>query len=113
MVENPKEILFEKPLVETARLRLRRFTKDDAEGVLNFGSDTEVLTEILKICFNDLKVNRVEASCFAGNEASGKVQEKCGMKLEGFHPQVLKVKGVLRDEYFYGITRDQWDTLTH
>lgn len=74
----------------------------------NRGYMTEVLATVLRVCFTVLELNRVEASCYRGNEGSGRVQEKCGMSLEGLSPQAVKVKGVFRDEYFYGITRDRW-----
>ncbi|MCL2403104.1 MAG: GNAT family N-acetyltransferase [Coriobacteriia bacterium] len=75
------------------------------------GYMTEALGAMLELCFDKLELNRVEASCFKGNEASGRVQEKCGMQLEGFSPQAQLVKGVFKDEYIYGITRQQWLAL--
>ena len=72
------------------------------------GFMTEVLKAFLDLAFTQLELNRVEASHFKGNEASGRVMEKCGMKLEGIHPQCLLVKGEFKDDYFYGITRKQW-----
>jgi len=80
-------------------------------GYWGKGYMTEVLSSILKLCFEKLELNRVEASHFAGNEASGSVMSKCGMLLEGVGKQTEKVKGIFHDNIFYGITREQWSTV--
>jgi len=72
------------------------------------GYMTEVLEAMIDACFKELKLNRVEASHFKGNEASGRVMMKCGMQPEGFSPQAQLVKGTFKDEYHFGITRQQW-----
>ena len=72
------------------------------------GYMTETLQAMLQLCFERLELNRVEASCYYGNEGSGRVQEKCGMLLEGYAHQAVLVKGSYRDEYYYGITKERW-----
>jgi len=74
----------------------------------NKGYMTEVLSEILELCFDKLDLNRVEASHIVGNEGSGRVMQKCGMKLEGVSVQGSKIKGVFRDMAHYGLTKEQW-----
>ena len=69
------------------------------------GYMTEALSAVLKLCFEQLKLNRVEARHYVGNEASGRVMEKAGMVREGQAAKCEKVKGVFRDVVFYGITR--------
>ena len=75
------------------------------------GYMTEALSAVLKLCFEKLELNRVEATHYTGNEGSGKVMAKCGMKLEGIGVQEEKVKGVFRDVVHYGITKEQWSLL--
>jgi len=75
------------------------------------GIMTEALLAILELCFDKLELNRVEAGHFTGNEASGRVMEKCGMEKEGISKQSEKAKGIFRDEVHYGITRDRWNVL--
>ena len=75
------------------------------------GYMTEALTAMLHLAFDKLELNRVEGGYFTGNEGSGKVQEKCGMILEGTSRQSEKVKGVFRDLVHYGIIREHWDKL--
>jgi len=74
----------------------------------NHGYMTEALEAILKLCFEDLELNRVEATHYVGNEASGKVIENCGMRQEGIALQEVKIKGKFHDVVHYGITKDQW-----
>jgi len=77
------------------------------------GYMTEVLSAIINVCFDKLELNRVEASHFTGNEASGRVMAKCGMQLEGVGIQQEKVKGIFRDNVFYGITKEQWMSINN
>jgi ribosomal-protein-alanine N-acetyltransferase len=72
------------------------------------GYMTEALLALLKLCFEELEVNRVEATHYTGNEGSGKVMEKCGMRLEGLALQEVKIKGIFHDVVHYGITKEQW-----
>ncbi len=74
----------------------------------NKGYMTEALRAVISMCFEQLAINRVESSHFIGNEASGRVMEKCGMRKEGLCLQEFKVKGAFRDAVHYGITRGQY-----
>ena len=74
----------------------------------NQGYMSEVLLRVLQHCFEDIKLNRVEALHYKLNPASGQVMAKCGMRLEGMGIQELKIKGVYQDAVHYGITRDMW-----
>lgn len=72
------------------------------------GYMSEALSTILMFCFEKLKVNRVEASCFEENFGSRKVMEKCNMKLEGIFKKEAKTKDVFHDVYHYGIIKDDF-----
>ena len=72
------------------------------------GYMTEALRAVMALCFEKLEANRFEAQHYVGNEGSGRVMEKCGMRREGCLIQGEKVKGVLRDVVLYGITREQY-----
>jgi ribosomal-protein-alanine N-acetyltransferase len=72
---------------------------------------TEVLSAIIKLCFEKLDLNRVEAFHYIGNEASGKVMQKCGMNFEGVSIQGVKIKGFFRDVARYGVTKGHWRSL--
>lgn len=77
----------------------------------NRGYMSEALNAMLTLCFETLELNRVESCFYVGNEGSGRVMEKCGMKLEGVSKQERKIKGVFRDVVRYGMTKEDWDAL--
>ncbi|MCL2372268.1 MAG: GNAT family N-acetyltransferase [Defluviitaleaceae bacterium] len=72
------------------------------------GLMTEALTALLELAFQKLQLNRVESTHYPGNEASGRVMQKCGMVYEGTARQHKLVKGVYQDTIHYAITRDMY-----
>jgi ribosomal-protein-alanine N-acetyltransferase len=74
----------------------------------NQGYMSEALLRILRFCFEELELNRVEATYYVGNEGSGRVMEKCGMIKEGVGIQEVKIKGVFHDVVHLGIIKEQW-----
>ena len=77
----------------------------------NKGYMTEALNTLIILCFKELKLNRVESFHYIGNEGSGKVMKKCGMKMEGISTQGVKIKGIFRDVVRYGITKEYWCSI--
>jgi len=69
---------------------------------------SESLNLILELSFSKLGLNRVEATHYVGNEGSGRVMQKCGMKYEGLALQEVKVKNIYYDVVHYAILRDNW-----
>ena len=55
-----------------------------AEKFWGKGYATEALRAITEFAFNDLKIDRIQAFVFEGNESSERVLEKCGYEYEGF-----------------------------
>jgi len=72
------------------------------------GYMTEALRAVLGYCFNELKLNRVWAGHFAGNDASGRVQQKCGLQYEGTHRQEFCKEGRFVDMLAYSILREDF-----
>lgn len=72
------------------------------------GYMTEALNLVLDLAFAKLKLNRVESTHYVGNEASGRVMAKCGMKYEGQGIQEVKIKDKYHDVVHYAILRDDW-----
>jgi len=69
---------------------------------------SEALNLILDFSFSKLELNRVEATHYIGNEGSGRVMQKCGMRYEGTGIQEVKVKGIFYDVVHYAILREEW-----
>ena len=71
---------------------------------------TQALGLILKLCFQELHLHRVEGYHSPVNPAVGRVMEKCGMTREGLTRESSLVKGEYRDEIIYGILDKDFQT---
>jgi RimJ/RimL family protein N-acetyltransferase len=95
---------------------------DGPEGLIGYildpahaghGYATEVAAALLSIAFDDLRLRRVTAGCFADNSASWRVMEKVGMRREqhgvkdSWHTELGWVDG-----FTYGILREEWQALS-
>lgn len=72
------------------------------------GYMTETLLGLLGIAFDDLQLMRVESTHYEGNEASGRVMQKCGMRFEGKGVKEVKIKGVFHNVLHYAILKEDW-----
>jgi len=74
----------------------------------NNGYATEALYHVLRYLLNNVGYNRVEGGHFVDNPASGRVQEKTGMKYEGTKRQdsINWKTGKFIDSKLYGIIKD-------
>ena len=75
----------------------------------NQGFATEVVNEILRFCFIELKLHRIEAGSATANIASIKVLEKCGFKREGMKRKILPIRGDWLDNYEYAILDEDFN----
>jgi RimJ/RimL family protein N-acetyltransferase len=95
---------------------------DGPEGLIGYildpacaghGYATEVAGALLSIAFEDLRLRRVTAGCYADNTASWRVMEKVGMRREqhgvkdSWHAELGWVDG-----FTYGILRQEWLALS-
>jgi RimJ/RimL family protein N-acetyltransferase len=73
------------------------------------GFATEAIRELLRICFQDLGLHRVTATCFAANDASWRLMERVGMRRE-FHTvrDSLHRSGEWLDCLGYALLADEW-----
>ncbi|TQS43431.1 GNAT family N-acetyltransferase [Cryptosporangium phraense] len=78
------------------------------------GYATEAVEAALRICFEDLGLRRVFASCFAANTPSYRLMERVGMRREahtvrdGLHPS-----GEWMDGFDYALLADEWRRRRH
>ncbi|ODU26773.1 MAG: GNAT family N-acetyltransferase [Pseudonocardia sp. SCN 73-27] len=73
------------------------------------GYATEAARELLRICFDDLGVRRVFASCFAANEPSWRLMERLGMRREQYAvADSLHRDGRWLDGVTYALLADEW-----
>lgn len=73
------------------------------------GYATEAAKKILHFAFVKLNLNRVFAGFFHTNPASGRVQEKIGMKKEGIQRQHIYRFGEYKDLILYAILKEDWE----
>ncbi len=74
----------------------------------NNGYVTEAAAEIVRFGFDNLDLNRIYASHFSRNPASGRVMQKLGMTHEGCLRQHIKKWDAYEDLEYYGILRSQY-----
>ena len=72
----------------------------------NSGIATEATSMIFKYGFNELNLHKITAYIYAGNEASWKCAEKCGMIREGTLAQERYIDGAYQDLYIYSIFQE-------
>lgn len=69
----------------------------------------EAARELLKRCFEKLNCTAVWCGYFDGNEKSRRVQEKCGFTYQHTKKDMpCAIEGLLRDEHFTRITKEEW-----
>jgi RimJ/RimL family protein N-acetyltransferase len=73
------------------------------------GYATEAVEAVLRICFEDLALRRVVATCFAANTASYRLMERVGMRREAHTVEAaLHPSGEWMDGYTYALLADEW-----
>jgi len=78
----------------------------------NQGYATEASAAVVRYGFEVLGLNRIYASSFSRNPASGRVMEKIGMSYEGCLKQHVKKWGVYEDLVHYGILKGDYGLRT-
>jgi len=74
-----------------------------------YGYATEAVEGLLHICFDELGLRRVTASCFAANTASSRLMERVGMRREAHTvADALHPSGQWMDGYSYALLADEW-----
>jgi aminoglycoside 6'-N-acetyltransferase len=74
----------------------------------NKGYGTEAITIIVDYLFLTRQIVRIQATTDLRNKASRRVLEKNGFQREGIIRKAGFVRGQWRDEYLYGILREEW-----
>lgn len=73
------------------------------------GYGAEAVRELLRMCFSDLGLRRVQALCFAENERSWRLMERVGMRREAHTvAESLHRSGQWLDGLGYAMLADEW-----
>ena len=77
----------------------------------NKGFVTEAVREIIRFGFQDLGLNKIYATHFPHNPASGKIMQNCGMKLEATLKQEYFKNGKHLDVLKYSVLKQNFVNL--
>lgn len=72
------------------------------------GYTTEAVKAVLQYMFEEIEMNRIEASHSINNKASGRVLEKVGMQFEGLAKEYYFCSMGFQDSNLYAITKKQY-----
>ena len=75
------------------------------------GITSEACRELCRYLFEECGFKRVTACHDAGNPASGRVMEKCGLRYTHDDEKWLEKKGRMVPLKCYDITRTEWETM--
>ena len=76
------------------------------------GYMTEAVLRALSYGFDELELERIEATCMPDNIASARVLEKVGMSFEGLLRRYMRTRGEHVDVKLYSIIRSEWESST-
>ena len=79
-----------------------------ARAYWNRGLVTEAVREILRFGFEVMGLNRIQATCEPGNDASARVLEKVGLAYEGTLRDYVYDKGAFHDLRMYALLKRDW-----
>ena len=72
------------------------------------GLAPEAVREVMRFGFERFHLDGYTAKFMEGNDASGRVMQKCGMKFEGLYRHSMYIKGEFKNIVVYRITREQF-----
>jgi RimJ/RimL family protein N-acetyltransferase len=77
---------------------------------LGQGYGTEAFGERNRFAFENLGLRRLDNGFFVGNDASRRMQERLGYRIEGTKRQALRcmADGDIKDETITGLLREDW-----
>ncbi|WP_083751139.1 GNAT family N-acetyltransferase [Kribbella sp. ALI-6-A] len=75
------------------------------------GYATEAVRATIGLCFDQLKLRRIHAGCFADNTASWRLMERLGLRREEHsRSTALHRDGTWHDGFTYALLREEWPT---
>lgn len=77
------------------------------------GLGTDALISIMRYAFNELQLNRLDASILEYNIASIKLHEKYGWKVEGKQRKAVYKNGKYNDLIIIGILREDYEEISN
>ena len=72
------------------------------------GYTPEAAVVVLRFCFDELGLHRIQIAIIPRNAPSRRVAEKLGLREEGIAVRYLEINGVWEDHVRYAITAEEW-----
>jgi ribosomal-protein-serine acetyltransferase len=82
-----------------------------AQGFQGRGIVTDACRAVIDHAFLELKLNRVEIHCAAGNEKSCAIPQRLGFQWEGLLREAQLLNGEYQDIHVYGMLARDWTKL--
>jgi ribosomal-protein-alanine N-acetyltransferase len=74
------------------------------------GLMSEAVAAVVRFGFDEMALNRVEATVLVGNTASAALLARAGFRLEGRLAERAWHRGAFHDMHMFGLTRSTWQT---
>lgn len=104
----------------TVSLKNINYVNQNAEYAISFrkaahgtGASAYATKEILRIAFEELKLEKVYLYLFDVNQRADSFYKKCGFVYEATFVKHMALHGELRDIKWYRMLRDEWLCATH
>jgi len=78
------------------------------QAVAGQGYTPEAVAVLLRFCFEELGLHRIQISIIPRNAPSRRVVAKLGLREEGVAQRFLEINGVWEDHVCYAITAEEW-----
>jgi ribosomal-protein-alanine N-acetyltransferase len=78
------------------------------EAVAGCGYTPEAGAVVLRFCFEELGLHRIQVAIIPRNAPSRRVAAKLGLREEGIAVRFLEINGVWEDHVCYAITAEEW-----
>ena len=72
------------------------------------GLAAEAVKVVMKFGFENFGLEKFCAKHMEGNDASGRVMQKCGMKFEGMYRHSMFIKGEFKNIIVYNVTKEEF-----
>ena len=82
------------------------FVPHNGQGYMTTG-----IKAVVSRAFRALRLHRLEANIQPDNDASRRLVQRLGFKLEGFSPRYLKIAGKWRDHERWALTAEEWTRI--
>jgi ribosomal-protein-alanine N-acetyltransferase len=77
------------------------------------GAASAVAGRVVQFAFEELQLNRIEATVMAGNTRSERVLTKLGFQREGLLREYKQARGAFSDYTIWAVLRRDWDARGH